>query len=167
MLKNARKVSLPDFVEPCLATLEAKPPKGRGWVHEIKFDGYRVQAQLAEGRARLFTRNGYDWTPRFARIAAALRMLPVNKIVLDGEVVVFKDGLPNFGALQNAIDGTANQDIVYFLFDLPYFDGKDLRNVPLWARRALLSQLVENEGDCIRFSQDFAAPAGQYGVQMR
>ncbi|MFP3600168.1 hypothetical protein SB679_25920, partial [Chryseobacterium sp. SIMBA_029] len=78
---------------------------------------------------------------------AAVAKLPVRSAWLDGEVVVLKGGLPDFGALQNAIDGDANQEIIYFLFDLPYVDGKDLRNVPLWARRALLSQLLKNEGD--------------------
>ena len=88
VLPGARPAAMPGFVEPCLPTLKDAPPSGRQWVHEIKFDGYRIQAQLADGRVRLFTRNGYDWTPRFARIAAAVRKLPVNKIVLDGEVVV-------------------------------------------------------------------------------
>src|SRR5579862_36460 len=73
VLTGARPSAMPGFVPPCLPTLRDRPPTGRGWVHEIKFDGYRVQAQLADGEATLFTRNGYDWTGRFARIAAALR----------------------------------------------------------------------------------------------
>src|SRR5437016_3011488 len=72
VLPGARPTAMPGFIEPCLPTLKDAPPGGRQWVHEIKFDGYRVQAHLAEGQARLFTRNGYDWTPRFARLAAAL-----------------------------------------------------------------------------------------------
>src|SRR5260221_12202940 len=88
VLQGAHPAGMPGFVEPCLPTLKDAPPAGGQWVHEIKFDGYRVQAHLADGRVTLFTRSGYDWTPRFARIAAAVRKLPVNKIVLDGELVV-------------------------------------------------------------------------------
>jgi bifunctional non-homologous end joining protein LigD len=160
-LSAAVSASLPAKLEPQRATLASSLPTSGEWITETKLDGYRMLARVNQGRARLFTSGGHDWTKKLVGLAAAVEKLPARSAWLDGEVVVLKDGLPNFGALQNAIDGTANQDIVYFLFDLPYFDGKDLRNVPLWARRALLSQLLENEGDRIRFSQDFEAPAAQ------
>jgi bifunctional non-homologous end joining protein LigD len=130
-LSAAVSASLPAKLEPQRATLASSLPTSGEWIRETKLDGYRMLARVNQGRARLFTSGGHDWTKKLAGLAAAVEKLPARSAWLDGEVVVLKDGLPNFGALQNAIDGTANQDIIYFLFDLPYFDGKDLRNVPL------------------------------------
>jgi bifunctional non-homologous end joining protein LigD len=97
-----------------------------------------------------------------ARGDQAIPLVETNRrLGLDGEITVLRDGLPSFSALQNAIDGRKNQDIVYFLFDLTYLDGKDLRQVPLWARRARLAQLLEDAGEPLRFSQDFDAPPAQ------
>lgn len=118
-------------------------------------------ARIEKGQARLFTSGGHDWTKKLASLATALERLPISSAWLDGEIVVLKDGLPSFGALQNAMDGAANDEIIFFLFDLPYANGKDLRNVPLWSRRTLLSKLLENDEERIRFSQDFEAPAAQ------
>src|SRR5438477_13151359 len=102
VLPGAVPGAIPGFIEPCSPTSKEKPPSGPRWVHEIKFDGYRVQAQLQDSRPTLFTRNGYDWTPRFARIAAAVNRLPVNKIVLDGEVIVQSaSGAADFAALES------------------------------------------------------------------
>src|SRR3954452_23747603 len=115
VLPGAHPAAMPGFIEPCLPTLKDAPPAGRQWVHEIKFDGYRVQAHLADGRARLFTRNGYDWTPRFARLAAGVRKLPVNKIVLDGEVVVQNmSGASDFHALVEDLEKGRQDRFVYF-----------------------------------------------------
>ncbi|CAB3805571.1 Multifunctional non-homologous end joining protein LigD [Pararobbsia alpina] len=160
-LSAAVSARLPARLEPQRATLASSLPVRGDWITETKLDGYRMLARVDKGRVRLFTSGGHDWTRKLAGLAAEVEKLPVSSAWLDGEIVVLKDGLPDFGALQNAIDGAANQEIVYFLFDLPYFDGKDLRDVPLWARRALLSQLLEDEGDRIRFSQDFQAPPAQ------
>jgi bifunctional non-homologous end joining protein LigD len=157
-LSAAVSAPLPIKLEPQRATLASSLPASGDWITEAKLDGYRMLARVDKGRVRLFTSGGHDWTKKFAGLAEDVAKLPVSDAWLDGEVVVLKDGLPDFGALQNAMDSSANQEIVYFLFDLPYFDGKDLRDVPLGARRALLSRLLESEGDRIRFSQDFEAP---------
>jgi DNA polymerase-1 len=139
---------MPGFVEPCLPTLAETPPMGRQWVHEIKFDGYRVQAQSAEGRVRLFTRNGYDWTPRFARIAAAVKKLPVNKVVLDGEVVVQSaSGASDFTALVEDLDKGRQDRFVYFAFDLLHLDGFDITAAPLIERKRVLAALLAEAGD--------------------
>ena len=152
---------LPAKLEPQLATLAASLPASGDWISEAKLDGYRMLSRVAKGQVRLITRSGHDWTARFPALASEVEELPLISGWLDGEITVLKNGLPNFAALQDAIDGNANQDIVYFLFDLMYLNGKDLRKVPLWARRALLVQLVENAGEHVRFSQDFEASPAQ------
>jgi bifunctional non-homologous end joining protein LigD len=160
-LSAAVVAPLPAKLEPQRATLAPSLPTQGDWITEAKLDGYRLLARVDKGRVRLFTSGGHDWTKALASLAAEVEKLPVLNAWLDGEIVVLKDGIPNFGALQDAMDGAANQEVVFFLFDLPYFDGKDLRNVPLWARRALLAQLLESSGERIRFSQDFEAPPAQ------
>ncbi|MGF6698201.1 DNA ligase D-like protein (predicted ligase) [Paraburkholderia sp. MM5496-R1] len=160
-LSAAVSAALPAKLEPQRASLASSLPTSGDWIIESKLDGYRMLARVNKGRVRLFTSGGHDWTKKLARLATEVEKLPVSSGWLDGEIVVLRDGLPDFGALQNAIDGAANQEIVYFLFDLPYCIGKDLRNVPLWARRALLSQLLQKDGDRVRFSQDFDAPMAQ------
>lgn len=160
-LTEALTTPLPAKLVPQRATLASSLPAGGDWIVESKLDGYRMLARVDKGRARLFTSGGHDWTRKLASLAAEVEKLPVSSGWLDGEIVVLKDGLPDFGALQNAIDGATNQEIVYFLFDLPFFDGKDLRSVPLWSRRSLLSQLLKDEGDRLRFSPDFDAPVAQ------
>lgn len=160
-LTAALDAPLPAKIEPQRAALASSLPTTGDWIVESKLDGYRMLTRVEKGRARMYTSGGHDWTKKFARLATEVEKLPFSSGWLDGEIVVLNDGLPDFGALQNAIDGSANQEIIYFLFDLPYLDGKDLRNVPLWTRRALLLQLLKNEGDRIRFSQDFDAPVAQ------
>ena len=131
------------------------------WIYEIKFDGYRILTRLDAGSARLFTRNGHDWTARMRPLARDLEACGVQSAWLDGEVVVMNsDGVPDFNALQNAFDGARTESIVYFLFDVPFLDGYDLRRVPLHARRALLKQLVEANGtERVRYSDDFPGDA--------
>ncbi|MCG5078633.1 DNA ligase D [Paraburkholderia tagetis] len=161
-LGAAMPAPLPAKLEPQRATLASSLPTSGDWITEAKLDGYRLLARIDKGRVRLFTSGGHDWTRKLVSLAAEVEKLPVSSAWLDGEIVVLKDGLPHFGALQDAMDGAAaDQDIVFFLFDLPYCDGKDLRNVPLWARRARLAELLEGAGERIRFSQDFEAPAAQ------
>ncbi|MFL9860387.1 hypothetical protein PQR72_32435 [Paraburkholderia madseniana] len=110
---------------------------------------------------RLFTSGGHDWTKKLAGLAAEVERLLVSSAWRDGEIVVLKDGIPDFAALQDAMESASNGNIAYFLFDVVYLEGKDLRGVPLWARRALLAQLLKNAGERIRFSQDFEAPPVQ------
>lgn len=152
---------LPARLQPQRATLATSLPTSGEWIVESKLDGYRMLARVDKGRARLITSGGHDWTKKLASLAAEVERLPIYSGWLDGEIVVLTDGLPDFGALQNAIDGAANPDIIYFLFDLPFYEGKDLRNVALRTRRTLLSGLLKNGGDRIRFSQDFDAPLPQ------
>ncbi len=154
---------LPLAFSPQLATLVDRAPPGDDWVYEIKFDGYRLLARVdgVDGAdVRLFTRNGNDWTSRLKPVAQAVRALGLPSGWLDGEIVVNnKQGAPDFNALQNAFDSSRADRIVYCLFDLPYFDGHDLRQVPLVERRALLQRLLEGKtGERIRFSEDFSAP---------
>ncbi|WP_233888218.1 DNA ligase D [Paraburkholderia flagellata] len=160
-LSAAVSASLPAKLEPQLATLAASLPTSGDWITEAKLDGYRLLSRVANGHVRLITRGSHDWTAKFPTLAAEVLALPVASAWLDGEITVLKNGIPSFAALQDAIDGNANQDIVYFLFDLLYLDGNDLRKVPLWSRRALLAQVLENGGEHLRFSQDFEAPAAQ------
>ncbi|BCG05363.1 ATP-dependent DNA ligase (plasmid) [Paraburkholderia sp. PGU19] len=157
-LSAAIAAPLPTKLEPQRATLASSLPSGGDWITEAKLDGYRMLARVDNGRVRLFTSGGHDWTRKLASLAAEVERLPVSSGWLDGEIVALKDGLPDFGALQDAIDNAANREIVFFLFDLPYLDGQDLRNVPLWTRRALLARLLDRDTERIRFSQDFEAP---------
>jgi bifunctional non-homologous end joining protein LigD len=110
---------------------------------------------------RLFTRGGHDWTKKLKRVASAVGKLAVASAWLDGEIVVLKDGIPDFTALQNAIDGASNENIVYFVFDVTYLDGRDLCKTPLWSRRARLAELLIEAGERVRYSDEFEAPPAQ------
>ena len=150
---------MPDRISPQLATLVRAPPTGKGWAYEIKFDGYRILARCERGEARLFTRNGNDWTTKMGTLARQLSLLPAKTAWLDGEVVVLgEDGLPKFNALQNAFDSAGTEHIVYFVFDLLYLDGKDLRALDLASRRAALEDLfADYDQGRVRLSQAFDA----------
>ena len=120
----------------------AEPPSGEGWVHEVKFDGYRTQLRIQNGRARLFTRRGLDWTERFPEIAQDARKLP--DCVIDGEIVAMNGkGISDFSQLQAALSDEKTQHLVFFLFDLLYADGRDLRGEPLSMRKARLAALLK------------------------
>lgn len=155
--------SLPSKLAPQLASLSTGAPAGPGWLVEPKFDGYRILARVDAGGVRLFTRNGHDWTSKMKSLAAAVASLDARRSWLDGEIVVLDEkGMPDFNGLQNALDNARSETIVYFVFDAPYFDGQDLRKVPLASRRALLRQLFDGQDNSrVRFSQDFDAPAAQ------
>jgi bifunctional non-homologous end joining protein LigD len=161
-LSAAVTAPLPAKLEPQLATLVATPPSG-DWVVETKFDGYRLMARIEHGKAKLVTRGGHDWTAKMKSLAAAIEALGIDSAWLDGEIVVMgAAGVPDFNALQNAIDAATSAAIEYFVFDLPFHGGRDLRQVPLASRRALLQQLVAPaEGERIRFSQSFPATPAQ------
>ena len=150
--------ALPDQFSPQLATLVDRAPAG-DWLYEIKFDGYRMLARIRDGEVRLFTRNGNDWTERLPRQVKALEALKLKDSWLDGEVVSLNaDGLPDFQALQNAFDIGRSLDIVYYLFDAPFLDGQDLRNVAVEERRAALkAALSGSRSKLLRFSEAFAA----------
>ncbi|MGY2297992.1 DNA ligase D [Pseudomonas yamanorum] len=158
--KPTRKSStaLPDQLTPQLATLVDRAPDG-DWVYEIKFDGYRILTRIRDGEVRLFTRNGHDWTDRLPRQVKALEALKLKDSWLDGEVVSLNaDGLPDFQALQNAFDIGRSLDIVYYLFDAPFLEGRDQREVAVEERRAALkSVLTRSRSKLLRFSESFAA----------
>jgi len=162
-LSAAVDAHLPEKLEPQLATAVTKAPSAGEWLVEAKLDGYRLMARADGRHVRLFTRGGHDWTDRLRPLAAAVAKLPLLSAWIDGEIVVLgDDGVPDFNALQNAIDGGRNDEIAYFLFDLPFLDGRDLRGVPLWSRRALLAEIVARQADeRIRFSATFDAPPEQ------
>ena len=164
-IEGASKAALPASLKPQLATLVDSPPPGEDWLYEIKFDGYRMLIRIDRSDrskpVRVFTRNGLDWTAKFSRQIEALASLDIETAWLDGEATVLDArGVPSFQALQNAFDANRPQEIVFFLFDLPYLNGYDLRKVPLVQRRALLRALMEDAGqETIRFSEDFALDA--------
>ena len=129
--------------QPQLATLVAQAPDGDEWLHEIKFDGYRIGCVVRAGRATLHSRNGKDWTERFAPVAEAAAALPVKSALLDGEVaVLLPDGKTSFQALQNSLVARGDSPLVYFAFDLHELDGADLRARPLEARKEALRALL-------------------------
>jgi len=155
----AKKTALPDKLQPQLATLIDTPPDG-DWRYEIKFDGYRILARIDGDDVRLFTRNGHDWSSKMPRQIAALRALGVDVAWLDGEMVVNgENGVADFQALQNAFDTERDEQITYYLFDLPFLGGQDLREQPLEDRREALRKLLEHDkSDALEFSADFDQP---------
>jgi bifunctional non-homologous end joining protein LigD len=155
-LTGAHKAKLPELLKPELATLVEKAPGGE-WSYEIKFDGYRIMARIDHGNVRLFTRNGHDWTHKLPKQAEALVALGLESAWLDGEMVVANDqGVPDFQALQNAFDSGRSGNILYYLFDMPYLNGVDLREVPVEERRAALATVLKpNEDPLLRFSDSF------------
>jgi len=131
-LAGAVPEPLPGYIEPCLATLRDTPPEGAQWLHEIKYDGYRVQAHFREGKARLYTRRGYDWTDRFGTLSAEFAGLPLTSAIFDGEVIgVGEEGRPDYGVLQGDLARGRGARLIYYAFDLLYLDGFDLRKATL------------------------------------
>lgn len=156
-IKGARKAALPAFVEPTLATLASSAPDGERWLHEIKFDGYRLQARIEAGRIKLSTRSGLDWTKKFGKpIAEALQALPVGKALIDGELVVERsDGASDFSALQADLSDGRSDRFLFYAFDLLHLDGYDLTALPLIERKALLEALIGKRSGIIRYSGHF------------
>ncbi len=156
-VKGAKKAQLPNFVAPMQASAGAAPAS-KDWVHEIKFDGYRVQARIEAGRVRLLSRSGLDWTKKFGKeIVAALRALPLGSALIDGEIIVeTNSGVSDFSALQADLSEGRSDRFVYWVFDLLYLDGYDLRGATLLERKAALARLLgDGADDKIRFSAHF------------
>jgi bifunctional non-homologous end joining protein LigD len=149
--------SLPQFVQPSLATLREHAPDGAGWVHEIKFDGYRIQARLDHERVTLRTRKALDWTGKFPVVANALSKLAARTALIDGEVVAEDDrGISDFSSLQSDLKSGREDRFVYHVFDLFHLDGRDLTAMPLLERKAALKRLLETSpgvGSIVRFSE--------------
>jgi bifunctional non-homologous end joining protein LigD len=151
--KPGVKAPFPGFIEPALATSIDKVPSGERWVHEIKFDGYRVQVHLRDAAVKVFTRRGNDWTNRFRKVASDAWHINAGSAIIDGEVVVpAADGTTDFSVLQNELKGRSTK-IVLVAFDLLYLNGSDLRKVPLFERKALLKKIIA-ETD-VQFSESF------------
>ncbi|AND92879.1 blr8022 [Bradyrhizobium diazoefficiens USDA 110] len=147
------KAPFPGFVEPALASSIEKVPSGARWIHEIKFDGYRVQVQLANEAVRVFTRRGHDWTNRFKKVADDAWHIKAGSAIVDGEIVVpAADGTTDFSVLQNELKGKSTS-IVLVAFDLLYLNGRDLRKLPLFQRKTELKKIID--GTEIQFSESF------------
>jgi bifunctional non-homologous end joining protein LigD len=151
--------TLPPFVVPELATLADKAPDSGNWICEIKFDGYRIQARLDDGRAKLLTRKGLDWTDKFPTIAAAVTKLPAQTALIDGDLVAEADnGVSNFSLLQEDLKRKHYGRMVLYVFDLMHLDGEDLRALPLTERKRRLGLLVARQpkNSPLRFSESFS-----------
>ena len=155
--KKAAAFAPPDFIAPQLATLVSAPPVGPNWVHEIKFDGYRLLARLEDGIVTLTTRNNNDWTPKFRELAAEVETLSAQNAIIDGEVVSMEpNGSMSFHALQNALHSGKREALHYFAFDLLFLDGEDLRSKPLLERKSALKKLLAGAPAHIHYSEHFS-----------
>ena len=160
--ERAIKAPLPLTLQPQLATLvDSLPAHPADWIYEIKFDGYRILCRIEGGKIQLLTRNGNDWSHKLPDLVKALGKMGLKSGWLDGEIVVpGENGIPDFQALQNAFDSSRTQGIVYYLFDIPFYDGYDLRDAPVTERRAFLKTFFEKSPpDAVRFSETFGARA--------
>src|SRR5712675_1564137 len=153
------KAPYPGFIEPALATSVDKVPSGGRWLHEIKFDGYRVQVHLRDATVKVFTRRGNDWSNRFRKIAGDAWHINAGSAIIDGEVVVpAVDGTTDFSVLQNELKGRSKK-IVMVAFDLLYVNGYDLRKLPLSERKALLKKIIDKTD--VQFSESFEVDGGE------
>jgi bifunctional non-homologous end joining protein LigD len=151
---KAAMSAVPKFIPPQLCKLVDRPPQGAGWAHEIKFDGYRIQLHVERGKAQLFTRKGLDWTDTFPDIAASGSTLA--DAVIDGEIVALDhNGSPDFAALQAAISTGDTDDLVFFVFDLLFAEGQDLRDLPLAERKLRLKTLISAGDPRLRYVDHF------------
>ncbi|MBI4830272.1 MAG: DNA ligase D [Candidatus Lindowbacteria bacterium] len=174
-LTGARKSPQPKEFRPQLTTLVEKPPAGEQWLHEIKYDGYRLVCILRNGKARLLTRSGNDWTRKFSEIARAVEKLPIKQAIRHGEAVVLTpDGVSDFQALQNVLSGVHDGTLIYYVFDIAYCQGYDLTATPLIERKEFLKPLLEGRsavptvrfGDYIRGQGSIVSEqACQYGLE--
>jgi bifunctional non-homologous end joining protein LigD len=154
---KAKTVSrLPHFVEPQLCRLVEQPPSGANWLHEVKFDGYRMQLRVEGGKAKLFTRKGLDWTSKFGAIAKVAAELP--DCIMDGEICALDhNGAPDFAALQAALSDGKSDALIFFAFDLLFADNEDLRPLPLTTRKARLQLLLKKHDTHLRFVEHFTS----------
>jgi len=164
-LSGVQRATLPADFTPHLATLVDKIPKGDDWLHELKFDGYRILAFIRAGRVQLKTRTGQDWTQRFSDVAEALKQLPLREALIDGEIVALDEhGGTSFQSLQRAMEEGRGSSLVYYAFDIPFAEGNSLLRTPLIERKELLSRIVlannsDNTGT-VRYS-DFVRGQGE------
>ncbi len=157
-VKQTPRETLPEFIAPQLASTAATPPNEAGWLHELKLDGYRVQARKDGGQVQMFTRTGLDWTHRMKTIAGEVAKLPAESFLADGEVVVLADdGTTSFAELQAAFQEGIRKPLTYFAFDLLHLNGHNLRGLALRERKAILAGLLEHGGEWVRLSEHMEA----------
>ena len=150
---HAAPSALSDWIRPQLTQLVQAAPDGDQWLHEIKYDGFRMHARLDRGEVRLLTRNGLDWTAKYPQIAAAVAALPARQAYLDGELCgVRPDGITSFSMIQLASDAGNAAGLVFFLFDLLYLDGEDLTARPLIERKERLAGLLSQASSPLQYS---------------
>ena len=156
-MTGARKSKLPPFIPPQLATLVKEPPSGDEWLHELKFDGYRMLCRIERGRVSVWSRNGKDWTEKFQNVVEAVKSLKATTAMLDGEIVVVDaQGRSSFQKLQRAMGKATTTGFAYEVFDLIHFDGFSLAQTPLKQRKEVLKNLVgSNSHGVIRYSEHF------------
>ena len=173
-IAGAVRAPMPTAIEPELATLVSEVPSGADFMHEVKFDGYRILARIEKGRVTLLTRNGEDWTERMPSLARALGALKLKSGVLDGEFVALDErGVSDFQLLQNSFHGDSTAPLAYYAFDLLYLNGDDLRGAELLARKEALKQLLpKGKASVVRYSahtvgagRDFFAKAAELGLE--
>ncbi len=146
-IPGAKKAVMPAFIAPQSAILVDEPPPGDDWIHEIKFDGYRMLCHLSQGRVRFWSRNEKDWTDKFPRVALAITALDATSAIIDGEIIIKDaDGRSSFQTLQRAIGKFKDPRFVFEAFDVLYLDGFDLTRASLRDRKRLLQKLVGNTG---------------------
>src|SRR5665213_91786 len=154
VFESLPKESQPTFLKPQLALEATNPPDAGGWLHELKLDGYRIQARKDGAKVQMLTRTGLDWTHRIPAVAQAVAALPVAKITLDGEVVVLgEDGTTNFADLQASFQEGAHNPLTYFCFDLLHIDGRNPRDLGLRQRKALLADVLTDQTGIVRYSE--------------
>src|SRR5713226_6956516 len=172
---GARKSKLPSLIPPQLATLVKEPPSGDQWLHELKFDGYRMLCRVDRGKVRFWSRNGKDWTEKFLNVIEAVKSLPVKNAIVDGEIVVVDaEGHSSFQKLQRAMGKSVTAGFVFEVFDLIYLDGFNLTKTPLRQRKLLLKGLFKSLGSRgpLRYSEHlegngdaFFKHACEYGIE--
>ncbi len=153
-IPGARKRRMSDKLQPQLATVASQAPDGAEWLHEIKYDGYRLHARIEDGEVRLITRGGLDWTAKFPALATRLGQLPLDSALIDGELVHLEPGgTTSFSSLQDAISGGKTDTLNFFAFDLLYLDGWDLTGATLEERKAALSGIISPQSQgMLRYS---------------
>jgi bifunctional non-homologous end joining protein LigD len=172
-LPGARKAAIPGIMAPQLATLVKEPPSGDQWLHELKFDGYRMLCRIDRGKVQFWSRNGKDWTLKFLNVVEAVKSLPVTSAILDGEIVmVDAQGQTSFQKLQRAMGSGIHSGFVFQVFDLIYLDGYDLTRTPLIERKAALKAICTGGNNIIRYSEhiqgkgdEFYKHACEYGIE--
>src|ERR1700752_983550 len=151
--RRAEAMALPGWIKPQLTKLVDQAPDGPEWLHEIKFDGYRMHAPGDRGAVRLLTRTGLDWTHKYPAIAAALANLPARQAYLDGELCgVRPDGTTSFSLIQNASDTGNSGALVFFLFDLLHLDSEAIAPMAVTERKERLRALLSDAGSPLHFS---------------